>query len=87
MKTKISDCVYSVVINVKLPTEEELMTIDDVVFPEGAKITNTHFISKALVIIPSSIILYQFKIKGTYIASCIPVYVDLREWLSKRNSK
>ena len=68
MITKISDCVYSVVINVKLPTEEELMTIDDVVFPEGAKINNTHFISKALVIIPSSIILYQFKIKGTYIA-------------------
>lgn len=62
-----SDCVYFVVIDVILPTEEELMTIDDVVFSEEAKITNNNFISKALVIIPSSIILHQFKIKGMYI--------------------
>ena len=51
-------------IDVKLPTKEELMRIDDVVFPEEAKITNNDFISKALVIIPSSIILHQFKITG-----------------------
>ena len=67
-----TDCVYSVVIDVKLPTEEELMTIDDVVFPEGAKITNNNLINEALVIIPSSIILHQFKIKGI----CIPVHVN-----------
>ena len=58
--------VYCVVIDVKLPTNEELMTVDDVVFPEETKPTTTSsVINQAQVTIPGSVILHQFEIEGT----------------------
>ena len=53
--------ICSAVIDVKLPTKEELMTIDDVVFPEKA--TN-NVTNQAQVTIPGSILLRQFEIEG-----------------------
>ena len=52
----------------KLPTSEELMAIDDVVFPEEVKLTNDidDIINQARVTIPGSIILHQFEMEGSY---------------------
>lgn len=57
--------ICSVVIDVKLPTTEELMTIDDVVFPEKANLASNDIINQAQVTIPGSIILRQFEKEGT----------------------
>ena len=53
-------------IDVKLPTIEELMKIDDVVFPEETNLNSSIITSQAQVTIPGSIILHQFEIKGSY---------------------
>jgi len=52
------------VIDVKLPTKEELMKIDDVVFPEEINSNSSIITSQAQVTIPGSIILHQFEIEG-----------------------
>lgn len=67
LAVRVTVCACSLVIDVKLPTKEELMTIDDITFPEEAELTNNDFISKGQIIIPTSIILHQFEIKGTYV--------------------
>ena len=48
----------------KLPTEEELMTFDDVVFPEEIVPNSTNIIDQAQIFIPGSIILHQFEMEG-----------------------
>ena len=58
-------------IDVKLPTKEELMTIDDVVFPEEAKLTTNNVVNQAQVTIPGSIILRRFEIEGTALLAYI----------------
>lgn len=67
-----------IVIDVKLPTKEDLMTINDVVFPEETRIA-TNIINQAKITIPSSIVLRQFDIEG----KAIPCYVAnaLHGWI------
>ena len=48
----------------KLPTEEELMTVDEVTFPEEVEQNSSDVINQAQIFIPSSIILRQFEIEG-----------------------
>ena len=48
----------------KLPTEEELMTFDEVVFPEEVIHNSTDVINQAQIFIPSSVILRQFEMEG-----------------------
>ena len=66
----IMNCVYyynTIVIDVKLPTKEDLMTLDNVVFPEEDELSiNNSFINNAQIIIPSLIILHQYEIEGMY---------------------
>ena len=66
-------------IDVKLPTEEELMVIDNVVFPEEDELNSSNVISQAQVIIPGSIVLHQFETAGTawhtYVHMCVPYTV------------
>ena len=58
-------------IDVKLTTEEDLIITKHVTFSEEAELVNSDdIISKAQVIIPSSIILHQFEIEG------IPTYTQ-----------
>ena len=47
-----------------MPTEEELMTIDGVTFPEEVEHNSSDVINQAQIFIPSSIILHQFEIEG-----------------------
>lgn len=55
-------------IDVKLTTEEDLIITKHVTFSEEAELVNSDdIISKAQVIIPSSIILHQFEIEGILI--------------------
>jgi len=64
----MDNCVYFIVIDVKLLTRDELIKIDDVVFPEETKfVANNNIINKANITIPGSIILSQFEIEGTYV--------------------
>ena len=48
----------------KLPTEDELMTVDKVTFPEEVEHNSSDVINQAQICIPSSIILHQFEIEG-----------------------
>ena len=48
----------------KLSTEEELMTVDKLVFPEEVEQNNSDVINQAQIFIPSSIILHQFEMEG-----------------------
>ena len=52
-------------IDVKLPTKEDLMIVDEVVFPE-AELNTNNVISQAEISIPGSIILRQFEKEGIW---------------------
>ena len=50
-----------------IPTEEELMTVDKVVFPENIEHNSSDVINQAQIFISSSIILHQFEIEGIHV--------------------
>ena len=54
---------FKLVIDVILPTKEDLMIVDEVVFPE-AELNTNNVISQAQISIPGSIILRQFEKEG-----------------------
>ena len=54
---------FKLVIDVKLPTKEDLMIVDEVVFPE-AELNTNNVISQAQITIPGSIILSQLEKEG-----------------------
>ena len=54
-----------IVIDVKLPTELQLLELDDIDFPGSTRLSSTNLDSKAEIKIPTSIILAQFDMEGT----------------------